>query len=53
MVLGGTKRSGLPLVGSAVKTTWDPSPASAMARMGVAVHEESLVLLLIEDLAAD
>ncbi len=45
--------SGLPLVGSAVKTTWDSSLASAMARIGVAVHEESLVSLLIKDLAGD
>lgn len=45
--------SGLPLVGNATKTTWDPSLASAMTRMGIAVHEESLVSLLIEDLAED
>ncbi|GGL40803.1 TIGR02679 family protein [Nocardia jinanensis] len=44
----GTTR--LPLSGSPIPTTWDPELSQAMDRVGVAVHEESVINTLLEDL---
>lgn len=40
----------LALEGKPVPTPWDPALAVAMTRQGVAVHEESLLKLLLSDL---
>jgi uncharacterized protein (TIGR02679 family) len=40
----------LSLEGKSVPTPWDPALAVVMARQGVAVHEESLLNLLLSDL---
>jgi len=40
----------LHLVGRAVATPWDPLLEATMGRVGLAVHEESLLPLLIDDL---
>jgi uncharacterized protein (TIGR02679 family) len=40
----------LHLVGHAVATPWDPLLEATMGRVGLAVHEESLLPLLIDDL---
>jgi uncharacterized protein (TIGR02679 family) len=40
----------LSLEGKSVPTPWDPALALVMARQGVAVHEESLLDLLLSDL---
>lgn len=41
---------GLPLEGRAEPTPWDPGLASVMVQRGVAVHEETLISLLLDDL---
>lgn len=43
----------LPLQGPPVGTPWDPELAMAMASRGVAVHEESLLDVLLADLRTD
>ena len=42
--------SRLALAGSPVATSWDPALAARMRRAGVAVHEESLLPVLLGDL---
>lgn len=39
------------LSGAVVRTPWDPALATAMQRHGVVVHEESVVAVLVGDLA--
>ncbi|WP_262402658.1 TIGR02679 family protein [Actinomadura sp. CNU-125] len=41
----------LPLAGRPVEAVWDPGLSPAMAALGVALHEEATVDLLVEDLA--
>lgn len=41
----------LELTGRRVETPWDPELAAAMARTGIAVHEEALLEVLLGDLA--
>ncbi|MFI7289986.1 TIGR02679 family protein [Streptomyces anulatus] len=41
----------LPLRGSPVDADWDPGLAPAMTALGVALHEEATLDLLVEDLA--
>lgn len=40
----------LPLAGTPVPTPWDPQLAVKMSRIGVAVHEEALLNVLLADL---
>ncbi|GGX39019.1 TIGR02679 family protein [Streptomyces chryseus] len=42
----------LPLVGQPVSAVWDAGLAPAMAALGVALHEEATLDLLVEDLSA-
>ncbi|MFJ1595497.1 TIGR02679 family protein [Streptomyces sp. NPDC088261] len=41
----------LPLEGSPVEADWDPGLAPAMTALGIALHEEAMLDLLVEDLA--
>lgn len=41
----------LPLSGTPVEATWDAELAPAMEALGVALHEEAALDLLLEDLA--
>ncbi|MEJ5946798.1 TIGR02679 family protein [Pseudokineococcus basanitobsidens] len=41
---------GLPLAGAPVRTPWDERLSAAMRRRGVAVHEEAVLALLLDDL---
>ncbi len=41
----------LPLDGEPVRATWDPNLAPAMTALGVALHEEATLDLLVEDLS--
>lgn len=43
----------LPLAGPRVDAGWDPELAPAMQALGVALHEEAALELLLEDLAQD
>jgi uncharacterized protein (TIGR02679 family) len=43
---------GGPLTGREVATPWDPALAAAMRERGVAVHEEQVVKVLLEDWSA-
>ncbi|MEI5036125.1 DUF2399 domain-containing protein [Streptomyces sp. S1A(2023)] len=40
----------LPLVGQPVSAVWDAGLAPAMAALGVALHEEAALDLLVDDL---
>lgn len=44
------ERPGPPLAGSLVTTPWDPKLADALARRGRALHEETVLDLLLTDL---
>ncbi|MET8980490.1 TIGR02679 family protein [Streptomyces sp. NPDC004539] len=43
----------LPLTGPRVEADWDPELGSLMEALGVALHEEAALELLLEDLAQD
>jgi hypothetical protein len=44
------RRSGLELAGDPVPAVWDPALAPAMERLGVAVHEEAVLPVLLDAL---